>query len=189
MKGKKSSSAPRRASAHVGADLLLANAPLGETAALLALAAPAAGAPSPRVKEQLLARIRAVPAPVLVPPPVAAPGWRFESAGAAAGWRSALFPGVRFKTLSVDEARDVVMVLLEMAPGARFPDHPHDAGADEGVVLSGDVVTGGRLLRAGDYYHAAAGTVHNDTVSPSGCTAVVSLTATAWKKWRQFTVA
>ena len=88
------------------------------------------------------------------------------------------------KTLSIDEARDVAILLMEIAPGARFPDHLHDEGGDEGLVLSGDVTSGGRLLRAGDYYHAAAGTAHQEIVSPSGCVALVSLTAKAWAKWR-----
>ena len=170
------------------ADPLAFGAPLGETAALLALAVPATAAPSSRARAQLLARVRATKAPALVPSVATMAGWRFDSANAADGWRAA-FPGVRVKTLSVDEARDVVLLFLEMAPGARIPDHVHDAGADEGVVLSGDVITGGRLMRAGDYYHAAEGTVQNDTVSPSGCTALMSLTTRAWKKWRERTVA
>ena len=39
--------------------------------------------------------------------------------------------------------------------------------------------------RADDYYYAAAGTAPMDTVSPHGRAARVSLTATAWKKWRE----
>lgn len=157
-------------------------ASLSEAEATLAFAAPLAAVPSPRVKEQLLTRVRGANATVANVTP---PGWRFESASADAGWRGASFPGVRFKTLSVDERRDVVVVLIEMAAGARFPDHVHDAGGDEGIVISGDVITAGRLMRAGDYYIAAEGTAHIDTVSPSGCTALVSLTARAWKKWRE----
>lgn len=153
---------------------------LATVAAGLAWVAPDAGAPSPAVKEQVLARIRAAGARK-----VPATGWRFESADAAApGWRTTRAPGVRFKTLSVDEPRDAVMLLVEIAPGAKFPDHLHDEGGDEGIVLSGDVVNGGRLMRAGDYYHAAEGTAHTDTVSPHGCTALVSLTHRAWKKWK-----
>ena len=155
---------------------------LSETEATLALAAPVTASPSPRVKEQLLARIRGANAAVANVTP---PGWRFESAKAEAGWRGGVFPGVRFKTLSVDDQRDVVVVLIDMAPGARFPDHLHDAGGDEGIVISGDVITAGRLMRAGDYYHAEEGTAHLDTVSPSGCVALVSLTARSWKKWRE----
>lgn len=158
----------------------------GEIDPLLAWAAPPVDGPSPRVKETLLARIRASQATAKNE---AQPGWRFESAQAEAGWRASGFPGLRFKTLSVDEARDVVMVLIEMQPGAKFPDHVHHDGGDEGIVISGDVITGGRLMRAGDYYYAAEGTTQNDTVSPSGCTALVSLTARAWKQWRQLPAA
>lgn len=156
-------------------------AALAEHVAQLARAAPVAAAPAPGVKTRLLARVRAS----RTAEAVAAPGWRFETAGAEAGWRGGAVPGVRFKTLSVDATRDVVLLLIEMAPGARFPDHLHDAGGDEGIVISGGVRTGGRMLRAGDYYFAAEGTVHADTVSPDGCTAVVSLTARAWEKWRR----
>jgi quercetin dioxygenase-like cupin family protein len=154
---------------------------LDETEAMLAFAAPVTEKLPLRIKEQLLARIRAAKA---TEANVVPPGWRFESASADAGWRSGRFYGVRLKTLSVDEQRDVVLVLIEMAAGARFPDHMHDQGGDEGIVISGDVITGGRLMRAGDYYFAAEGTAHVDTVSPTGCTALVTLTARAWKKWR-----
>src|SRR5688500_12500224 len=155
---------------------------LSETEAMLTLALPVVEEPPPRIKELLLARIRATKA---TETNVVPPGWRFESANADAGWRSGRFHGVRLKTLSVDEQRDVVLVLIEMAAGARFPDHMHDLGGDEGIVISGDVITGGRLMRAGDYYCAAEGTAHVDTVSPTGCTALVTLTARAWNKWRE----
>ena len=92
-------------------------------------------------------------------------------------------PGVRLKPLSTDLKRDVMQLLIEIAPGARFPDHDHITG-DEGIVLSGDVFTGGRLMKAGDYYHAGPGTKHTDIVSPSGCTALVSTTVTAFNRWR-----
>jgi hypothetical protein len=96
---------------------------------------------------------------------------------------------VRFKTLSVDDARDLVMLMVEMKPGARFPDHPHDDTAEDGLVVSGDVQMGDRLMQAGDYYHAEPGTVHVDVSSPSGCTALLSLRASAWRRWRETMVA
>lgn len=161
---------------------LAPDAPLSATTAKLALAAPVA-VPSPRVKATLLARIRGARVAERDGAPPA--GWRFESAHAAAGWRATRLPGVRLKTLSVDERRDVVQVLIEMAPGASFPDHVHAAGAEEGLVLSGDIVTGGRLMRAGDYYFAAEGSAQGATVSPSGCTGLLTLTARAWQQWRE----
>lgn len=159
-----------------------AAAPLSEVEARLALAAPAVPAPSARVKANLLERIRAAKAPAALAP-ATLPGWKFESARAAEGWRET-FPGVRFKTLSVDDQRDVVMLLVEMAPGSRFPDHPHDISADEGVVITGDVNMDGRLMLPGDYYYAGLGTAHVNVTSPSGCTALLSLRASAWRQWR-----
>ena len=160
---------------------------LPEELALLALAAPVATPPPARVKARLLARIRAerqkAPAPAPAPAAAVPAGWRFVSARTSEGWRES-FPGVRFKTLSVDDTRDVVMLLVEMAPGARFPDHPHDVSADEGVVISGDVNMDGRLMLPGDYYHAEIGTEHLNVTSPSGCTALLSLRATAWRQWQ-----
>lgn len=100
---------------------------LGETTARLAFAAPAAK-PSPKVKAQLIARVRAAINS-------SATGWRFESASAQEGWRQSTFPGVQFKTLSVDEARDRVTVPVEMAAGAPFPDHIHDS-PEEGIVIN-----------------------------------------------------
>ncbi len=161
--------------------------PLSEMEALLALGVPA-DTPSERVKAALMARVRAAKAATktvgttATVPPVPA-GWRFDSTRAEEGWRQT-FPGVRFKTLSVDDQRDVVMLLVEMAPGARFPDHPHDTSADEGVVISGDVVMDGRLMLPGDYYYAAQGTNHINITSPSGCTALLTLRASAWRDWR-----
>lgn len=163
---------------------LAGSAALSEDAALLALAAPAVRAPSAKVKTALLERIRASKAASAAPAAMMPDGWRFESARAAEGWRET-FPGVRFKTLSVDDTRDVVMLLVEMAPGVRFPDHPHDISADEGVVISGDVNMDGRLMLPGDYYYAALGTVHKNVTSPSGCTALLSLRASAWRVWSE----
>lgn len=160
-------------------------AALLDHAAMLAFSAPATAAPSAAVKARLMARIRAAQTPAHGTPEVAPAvvGWRFDSVRDEAGWFALPVPGVRMKQLSVDPARDLMQMLVEIAPGARFPDHDHIAG-DEGIVLSGDVFSGGRLLRAGDYYHAGAGTKHADIVSPSGCVALVSFTVKAWKIWK-----
>jgi anti-sigma factor ChrR (cupin superfamily) len=185
MMRKKKQSSPRRtlrpkAGAHVAGE----SPAWSKEEAALAWAAPVAAAPSAKVKTQLLARIRATQAAAPTAGAAVLAGWRFESVGAQEGWREA-FPGVRIKTLSVDEGRDVVMLLLAMTPGARFPDHVHDEGGDEGVVISGDVVMDGRTMGAGDYYHAAEGTHHLNITSPSGCTALLSMRASVWRKWRE----
>lgn len=158
---------------------------LGAEEAALVWAVPLAPAPSPAVKEKLMGRIRAAMRPAAseaLPLPPA--GWNFI-AHDSAGWLTLPFPGVRMKELSADPVRDVAMVLVEMAPGARIPDHQHQ-GKERGLVLSGDAHSGGRLLRAGDYYEAEAGTQHTDIVSPNGCTAVIWVDASAWQTWRAY---
>ncbi len=161
---------------------------LPEVVALLALAAPRQPKPAARLKQALLAGIRAGRAvapskPVVSQGPAAPAGWRFESVKAAEGWLVAM-PGIRFKPLSVDAARDVALVLVELAPGSQFPDHPHAESPEEFLVISGDLRSGGRVLGAGDYYYAAVGTEHTDVVSPSGCTALMSIRATVWEEFR-----
>lgn len=183
MNRKKTKTAVRRIPGGGGASLGSGEKDvLSAEVALLAWAASAVPGPSAKVKRALLTRIRATPA-TPSRAAVAPAGWRFESARAAEGWRET-FPGVRFKTLSVDEARDVVMLLVELAPGARFPDHPHAGGAEEGLLVSGEVEMDGRTMRPGDYYHADAGTVHVNITSRSGCTALLSLRVSAWRQWR-----
>ncbi len=159
---------------------------LTDAAASLAFAAPATAGPSAAVKARLMARVRAAQTPAHGTAEVAAPaaGWRFESVHDTAGWFALPVPGVRMKQLSADPARDVMQMLVEIAPGARFPDHDHIVG-DEGIVLSGDVFSGGRLLRAGDFYQAGAGTKHTDIVSPNGCVALVSFSVKGWKVWKK----
>ena len=157
---------------------------LPPTVASLALAASPVSAPSAKIKQRLLARIRAERKAAPQVKVAAAPeGWRFESARSPAGWFEAV-PGVRFKALSVDKARDVALVLVELAPGAQFPDHSHSESAEEFLVISGDLWSGGRLLSAGDYYCAEVGTEHSDVKSPSGCTALLSLRASVWQQFR-----
>ena len=154
---------------------------LSDADALLAHAAPLTAKPSASVKAQLMARIRAerIEREKLTP---AEAGWRFESARSAVGWMDT-FPGVRFKPLSVDPKRDVAMVLVEIAPGARFPDHPHSDTSEEFLILSGDLRSGGRRLIAGDYFYAAVGTEHTDVSSEGGCTALLSLRAAVWQEF------
>lgn len=152
---------------------------LPETVALLALVAPSRAKPAARIKQALLARIRTEGKIV----PAAPAGWRFESAKSPEGWLAAM-PGIRFKPLSVDSVRDVALVLVELAPGAQFPDHPHEGCAEEFLILSGDILSGGRTLTAGDYYYAAENTEHTNVVSPSGCTALLSIRAKVWEQFR-----
>lgn len=173
MKNPKARTAPRRAARATTKEF-------PAELAWLACAAPACPAPPSKVRRTLLARIAAEEKAAARPAPR---GWRFDSVNVRRGWLTMPFPGVRMKELSVDRTRDSALVLVEMERGARFPDHEHEF-SDEGFVLSGDVTSGGRLLHAGDYYHAGPGSTHSDIVSPGGCTALVRLTAGVWHDLR-----
>lgn len=148
--------------------------------ALLAYAVPATPGPSRGIKNKLLAKITAEKRSRF---PSKAPGWRFDSVHRAAGWLTMPFPGVRMKELSHDLKRNSALVLIEIARGCQFPDHDHEF-ADEGLILSGSVLSGGRRLGAGDYYYAGSGSTHTDIVSAEGCTALVHLAATVWQELR-----
>ena len=150
--------------------------------ALLAHAVAPARPPA-KVKRALLDRIAAEKSA-----PAAPAGWRFDSVSRAEGWLTMPFPGVKMKELSASPAHNSALVLIEIAPGARFPDHEHDF-PEEGLILSGDALNGGQLLRAGDYYFAAAGTTHTDTISPHGCVAVLRIGQRAWQELRGLALA
>lgn len=170
---RKKSKPPKRAAG----ETLAVDAPLGEAATRLAWALPQM-TPPPRVKEQLLARIRAEK--TAIPPAV---GFRFAALDADENWVRLPFPGVRMREVTVDDERDTALVYVEMTPGAVFPDHEH-AAKERGLVLSGDFRMGGKLLRAGDFYEAEAGTRHERLSSPSGCTGLLWIGAQAWRGWR-----
>ncbi len=172
----------------------LATQSLADATMLLALAAPAVRAPSLAVKSALLARIRATNAAGsagAASRPQAADatvGWRFEKMADAEGWVKLPFPGLRMREVTVDAARDTALLFVEMAPGAIFPDHDHST-TERGVVLTGDLRMGERLLHAGDFYEAAAGTRHERIASPSGCTGLLWVGAKAWNRWRDLALA
>ena len=65
----------------------------------------------------------------------------------------------------VDEG--VQVVLIEAAPGARFPEHRHN-GDEECYVISGDVNTLGRRLGPGDFLHADEGMDHGELFTETG---------------------
>jgi anti-sigma factor ChrR (cupin superfamily) len=76
----------------------------------------------------------------------------------------------------MDEARGVAVVLGKLGPGARYPAHQHD-GPEDVYMIAGDLHIGDEVLRAGDFHHAEAGSVHGVNYSEQGCTILVVLTA------------
>ncbi len=83
-------------------------------------------------------------------------------------WVPLPFPGVRVKTLSVDEERGTATILMSFEPGSRAPAHDHH-GDEESFVVSGSCRIGAISLRQGDFHRAGAGSRHGDVVSDEGC--------------------
>ena len=118
--------------------------------------------PGPELRGRILAACATPPLPS---------GFRIERA-ADDSWRPHPVPGIRMKILSVNQDRDYATLLLDVAPGTRFPAH-HHAGAEECFVVSGSLHTCGRHLRAGDFVHADAGTEHGELRSDEGCQVIL----------------
>jgi quercetin dioxygenase-like cupin family protein len=117
-------------------------------------------APSPEVKERLLARLHDTPA---VPR-----GFSFRYA-AEPDWVPHPVPGILMKVLALNKTSGYATILLDVAPGTRFPAHDHHGGAEECYVISGSLHTCDRRLGPGDFVHADAGTEHGELWTDEGC--------------------
>jgi anti-sigma factor ChrR (cupin superfamily) len=83
-------------------------------------------------------------------------------------WHVLPFPGVKVKTLSVDDKRGTATILMSFEPGARVPAHDHH-GDEESFVVSGSCRIGSIHLRQGDFHRAGGGSHHGEVVSDEGC--------------------
>ena len=129
----------------------------------LGIASAARGAqPGPHVKRQLMQRIAASPAPA---------GFAFAFA-ADDRWLPHQVPGIRMKILAYNKARNYATLLLDVAPGTRFPSH-HHGGAEECYVVSGSIFTCGRRLGPGDFVHADADTDHGELWTEEGAQVIL----------------
>ena len=118
------------------------------------IAASASGEePSPGVRDALLARI-------------AAPS-NHTITSTEGEWVDMAAPGVRMKILAIDRVRDQVTMLVRAEPGVRYPAHRH-SGPEECYVISGSLFVEGRILRAGDFHHAAADSDHAEHWTDEG---------------------
>jgi anti-sigma factor ChrR (cupin superfamily) len=84
-------------------------------------------------------------------------------------------PGAYIKLLSLQEDRGYAVLLGKLEPGVRYPAHIN-AGPEDFYLLSGDLHVSGRVLRAGDFHHADAGSHHEENYSVDGCTLLAVLT-------------
>jgi putative transcriptional regulator len=125
----------------------------------VALAHAAAGPPlRADLKRQLLARLQEPEVPA---------GFAFRS-GNEADWLPHPVPGIKMKVLAMNRKKNYATLLLDVAPGTRFPEHYH-TGAEECYVLSGSLHTCGRKMAAGDFLHADADTPHGELYTEEGC--------------------
>jgi len=131
---------------------------------LLAMAEAAADgeAPAPAVREQLMQRVHAATEPA---------GFSFTWAKDD-NWMPHPVPGIRMKVLALNKRRRYATLLLDVAPGTRFPEH-HHCGAEECYVVSGSLFTCGRKLTAGDFVHADAKTDHGELWTEEGCQVIL----------------
>jgi len=98
---------------------------------------------------------------------VVAPGFSFSSANDDR-WMPHPISGIKMKILALNKERNYATLLLDVAPGTRFPAH-HHGGAEECYVVSGSLFTCGRHLHAGDFVHADADTDHGELWTEEGC--------------------
>lgn len=114
--------------------------------------------PSPRVREAVMAATRA-------------PG-RFTVFAGDRPWTDTPLPGIQIQVLSVDKPRGVATMLIRARAGAVYPSHRH-SGPEECYVIRGTVVIDGRVLHAGDFHHADAGSDHGDITTTDGAEVLI----------------
>ena len=86
-------------------------------------------------------------------------------------WEEAA-PGLTYKILANDEARDRVTMLVRLAPGVAYPPHTH-AGIEELHLLEGELWIEDRKLVPGDYNRGEPGTSDQRVWSETGCMCVL----------------
>lgn len=136
-------------------------------------------APSPTVRENLLAEISKAQPSVTSPAtdskdyqlPFVTPVQhsQFFSLHANEGEWQKIGPGLTAKTLFIDQALGTVTSLVRMAPGGALPPHRHK-GNEQFFILEGDCSVHGTRLGPGDFHQAAPGSIHDSTYTVEGTT-------------------
>jgi anti-sigma factor ChrR (cupin superfamily) len=76
------------------------------------------------------------------------------------------------KVLALNRTTGYAMLLLDAAPGTRFPPH-HHGGAEECYVVSGTVYTCNGRMTAGDFLHADGDTDHGELWTDEGAKVIL----------------
>lgn len=88
------------------------------------------------------------------------------------GWEETPVPGFRIKLLAVSKDIGYETLMVDFAPGTRYPAHLHEH-SEQLVVFSGSVQTEGRVLGPGDFIHGEPGSQHQELYSHGGCRALL----------------
>jgi anti-sigma factor ChrR (cupin superfamily) len=119
--------------------------------------------PSATLQARLAQRIGGDAGGKLVPPPArqwSEPEWEDVA------------PGISVKMLANDTEKNVVSMLVRLAPGASYPAHTH-AGIEELHLLEGELWIDDRKLVPGDYNYGKPGDGDDRVWSETGCTCVL----------------
>ena len=81
-------------------------------------------------------------------------------------------PGIECKLLARDVERNLISMLVRLAPGASYPPHTH-AGAEELHLLDGELWIDERKLFPGDYNYGPPGASDERVWTETGCTCVL----------------
>jgi anti-sigma factor ChrR (cupin superfamily) len=133
---------------------------------LIGIGAPEAS-PSGRVRERLLEFLGQDGQDSTTLVPTAADAQQTLTIRADEGQWQEIQQGIFMKSLFADQTRGTTTVLIRMSPGTFLPRHRH-YGAEECLVLEGDVRAGGQMLKAGDYHCAMADSVHDRLSTVNG---------------------
>ena len=87
-------------------------------------------------------------------------------------WSDTPLPGIQMKVLAMDTARGVATMLIRASAGAVYPSHRH-SGPEECYVIRGSVLIDGRVLHAGDFHHADAGSDHGEITTTEGAEVLI----------------
>jgi predicted ChrR family anti-sigma factor len=131
--------------------------------------------PPPNVRDRLLARIGQL-SPLASQPrnPQVWKQWRAtpeqsDVVRASEGdWQETGIDGVSAKNLFVDQENQCVTMLVRMNAGTCYPGHLH-GDTEQCYVVQGQIQIGDRQFQAGDYIRAARGSIHEDTLTDTGC--------------------
>ena len=134
------------------------------TAALLPLGLPPRK-PHPRVREQLLARIRT---DSKERPRVGLPAGLHVVRANQGTWERTGADDVSFKQLFYDQTQETMTMLVRIKPGTNYSRHRH-AGIEHCLVLEGDLRIGDLVFQAGDYQANDAKSNHGVSSTEHGC--------------------